>query len=46
MCVRGGGGCLQGYGMQGKNILGLHKTYFGMSRGRAEDREAEGIKVV
>lgn len=47
----GGGGSLQGcgthYGMQGKNILGLHKTYSGMSRGRVKDGErSRAIKVV
>lgn len=54
MCVcevcGGGGGYLQGYGthyeMQGKNILGLPRTYYGMSRGRAKDRVRAGIKVV
>lgn len=49
MCV-GGGGCLQGYGThgtQGKNILGLRKPYFEMSRGRAKNKEREaGIKVI
>lgn len=44
MCV-GGGGCLQGYGThyatQGKNILGLRKPYFEMSRGRAKNKERE-----
>lgn len=33
--------------MQRKNILGLHKTYFGTSRGMVKDGERNrGIKVV
>lgn len=43
-----GGGCLQGYGtrygMQEKNILGLHKTYYGLFRGVAKGGEREGPK--
>lgn len=37
----GGGNSLEGYGthhgIQGKNILGSHTTYFGMNGGRAKD---------
>ena len=48
--TEGGNSCLQGhgihYGIAGKNILGVWKTYYGLFRGGTKDGAKGGIKVI